>query len=271
MDVGLELRQARERSGVTLQQLSHSTKISLRVLQAIEAADETRLPAPVFTRSFIRTYAKEIGLDPEDTTRRYLEQLVPPDAPEATVPTPEPASATSRDLLQSVAAVVTRGRLTTPVVLAVVVIAIIALSIRNYSAVHARATAPPTPAVGTAGSTSPQTAPPSVAGTVGSTPATPAAAALPAPPDHLHLTIVPTGLCWVRATVDGKPVVAALLKAGERSEVDAPSDITLRIGEPGTFAFTINGSPARLPARAGQPATVHLTKENYRTFLTDGR
>src|SRR5690349_22561581 len=88
MDVGLELRQARERRGLSLQQLSHTTKISPRVLQAIEAADEDRLPAPVFTRSFVKTYAKEVSLDPDDTMRRYFEQLMPP----APVDTVEPGT-----------------------------------------------------------------------------------------------------------------------------------------------------------------------------------
>src|SRR3954467_9300222 len=78
MDVGIELRAARERRGLSLGHISHTTKISLPVLQAIEAADERRLPAKVFTRSFVKTYAALVGLDPDETTRRYLEQLTPP-------------------------------------------------------------------------------------------------------------------------------------------------------------------------------------------------
>ena len=305
MDVGLELRQARERSGVTLQQISHSTKISLRVLQAIEATDEKRLPAPVFTRSFVRTYASELGLDPDDTTRRYLEQLTPPDSPETTVSTRETGTPTSRDLLQSVAAFVMRGRLTTPFVLAAVVIGIVALSIRNYSTAHPRPTAVGTPAVGTAGRSSAQSAPPSAAGTAGSTgpqQAAPSAAgtagntsaqAAPLPaagtagstlatsggagtaavaatalrPGHLHLTIAPTGPCWVEATVDDEQVLAKLLDSGDRREVDTPSDVTLRVGDPGTFAFSINGQPARVAGSQGQAITVHITKDNFAQFL----
>ena len=78
MDVGLELRQARERRGWSLLQLSRITKISPRVLEAIETCDDTVLPAPVFTRSFVRTYAAEVKLDPDDTLRRYMEQFESP-------------------------------------------------------------------------------------------------------------------------------------------------------------------------------------------------
>src|SRR4051812_36182272 len=94
MDVGLALRQARERRGPSLLQPSKITKISLRILQAIEASDEDSLPAPVFTRSFVKTYAAEVGLDPDDTLRRYLEQFEPaepdgegtPDEPQQPAP-----------------------------------------------------------------------------------------------------------------------------------------------------------------------------------------
>src|SRR5215831_7237230 len=81
MDVGLELRQARERRGLTLAHISSTTKISRPVLQAIEASDGIHLPALVFTRSFVKAYAREVGLDPEETVRRYLEQFASPETP----------------------------------------------------------------------------------------------------------------------------------------------------------------------------------------------
>ena len=94
MDVGHELRQARERREISLQHLSRITKISPRVLQVLEAGDETRLPARVFTRSFVRTYALEVGLDPDDTVRRYFEQF---EDPAAASPEPiEPMAADTR-------------------------------------------------------------------------------------------------------------------------------------------------------------------------------
>jgi hypothetical protein len=83
----------------------------------------------------------------------------------------------------------------------------------------------------------------------------------------LHLVIAPTGPCWVQATVGGQAVLAKLLDAGDRREIDAPSDVTLRVGNPPAFAFTINGAPARISAAAGQPMTVRITKENYSQFL----
>src|SRR4051812_7114610 len=106
MDVGLELRQARERRGVSLQELANSTKISVRVLQAIESADLTRLPAKVFPRSFVKTYAAQVGLEPDGTMRRYLEQLEPPATPDTIGGGPEPPVNT----VQKEATVPSRGK-----------------------------------------------------------------------------------------------------------------------------------------------------------------
>ena len=71
-DFGGKLRQARERRGVSLRQIAASTKISLAVLEALERNDVSRLPGGIFTRAFLRSYAAEIGLDPEETVREFL-------------------------------------------------------------------------------------------------------------------------------------------------------------------------------------------------------
>src|SRR5215471_11845718 len=260
MDVGLELRQARERRGVTLQQISHSTKISLRVLQAIEASDETRLPATVFTRSFVKSYAALVGLDPDETTTRYLDQFEPPAPP----PGVEVVHDVKRDLDsgespgQRVARVL-QGRFGSAAVLVLAGITAFALIVRNYRQAQPEQThhVPP-PVVSTAGR-APAAAPPAApVGTLGTT---------PTQIDALHLAIAPTGPCWVEATVGSESVLAKLLGAGDRKAVDSPSDVTLRVGDPATFAFSINGKPARVAGSPGQATTVHITRENYATFL----
>jgi cytoskeleton protein RodZ len=87
-DFGGKLRQARERRGVSLRQIAASTKISVAVLEALERNDVSRLPGGIFTRAFVRSYAAEVGLDPEETVREFLARfdqgssslrLVPPD------------------------------------------------------------------------------------------------------------------------------------------------------------------------------------------------
>jgi cytoskeleton protein RodZ len=62
---GENLRREREMRGVTLEEISATTKISVRLLRALEAEDFAKLPGGIFTRSFIRAYAGFLGLDPE--------------------------------------------------------------------------------------------------------------------------------------------------------------------------------------------------------------
>src|SRR5438270_3102791 len=68
---GEELRREREIRGISLKEISDATKISKRFLDAIEKNDHRTLPAPVFTRGFVREYARYLGLNAEDMVSRY--------------------------------------------------------------------------------------------------------------------------------------------------------------------------------------------------------
>ena len=297
MDVGLEIRQAREQRGLTLQQVSKNTKIALHVLQAIEAADPARLPAHVFTRSFVRTYAQEVGLDPDSTVRRFLEQVEPQDGPEATQGELEPPPSRHgepplsrhralpltrhRDFWMPSTSQLLGGRIGTAAVLTVIGLTAMVLAVRGARRTPPGDTAQPAaPAVraevGAAGRSpapagtqgTPGTATPGTSGMSGAA-GTPSASAGPEGTSGatLHLAIAPTGPCWVRATVGDEVVLAKLLQPGDRRTVDAPSDVTLRLGDPASCAFSIDGKPARVPGAAGQPVTVHVMKANYSQFL----
>ena len=75
MDVGAALRDAREQRGISLDELSRTTKISAATLRALERNQIDRLPGGIFVRGFLRAYAHEMGLDVEDTVQRYLAQF----------------------------------------------------------------------------------------------------------------------------------------------------------------------------------------------------
>ena len=68
---GEELRREREIRGISLKEISDATKISRRFLDAIERNDHRTLPAPVFTRGFVREYARYLGLNVEEMVNRY--------------------------------------------------------------------------------------------------------------------------------------------------------------------------------------------------------
>ena len=74
-DFGGKLREARERRGVSLRQIANATKIAVSVLEALERNDIARLPGGIFGRAFVRSYAIEVGLDPETTIQEFIAQF----------------------------------------------------------------------------------------------------------------------------------------------------------------------------------------------------
>ncbi|MBI3050484.1 MAG: helix-turn-helix domain-containing protein [Acidobacteria bacterium] len=74
-DFGSRMKRLREERGVTLRQIAEATKISVGALEALERDDISRLPGGIFSRAFVRSYAIEVGLDPEQTVRDFLLQF----------------------------------------------------------------------------------------------------------------------------------------------------------------------------------------------------
>jgi len=74
---GEELRRERIIRDDSLEEKSAATKISIRLLTALESSDVSRLPAPVYSRGFIRAYAKYLGLDPDEMINAYLADVAP--------------------------------------------------------------------------------------------------------------------------------------------------------------------------------------------------
>jgi cytoskeletal protein RodZ len=74
-DFGNKFRKAREAKELSFDDVSNVIKISSRMLRAIEAEDFDQLPGGVFNKGFIRSYAKQLGLDPEEAVTEYLDQM----------------------------------------------------------------------------------------------------------------------------------------------------------------------------------------------------
>jgi cytoskeletal protein RodZ len=69
---GEKLRKQRELRGIELDAISNATKISTRMLRALEDERFDQLPGGVFNKGFVRAYARQIGLDEEESVAGYL-------------------------------------------------------------------------------------------------------------------------------------------------------------------------------------------------------
>ena len=70
-----DLKSIRESKGLTLRDIFERTRISVANLAAIESGDFHLLPSPVFTKSFIKIYAKTLGIDSDVILTRYEQYL----------------------------------------------------------------------------------------------------------------------------------------------------------------------------------------------------
>jgi transcriptional regulator with XRE-family HTH domain len=70
---GARLREQRERQQISLATIAERTKIKLSLLEALEHDDASKWPRGLFGRSYLRSYAQAIGLDPDTTLREFQE------------------------------------------------------------------------------------------------------------------------------------------------------------------------------------------------------
>jgi cytoskeleton protein RodZ len=305
-DFGAHLRQAREARGTTLKQIATATKISVHALEALERNDTSRLPGGIFTRAFVRSYAKEVGLDPDRTLQAFVARFPDEAAPEAVDdrlerggylpdalrPGHSPLSVLS--LVVSVGLLVVFflvfGRLfskSPPTSTTTSAVATPNRPARPASSSRDAAGRPPSsgtlsqtaaPAVSGEARTevpgqSPASAPPLPAGAGRGEPA-PSATGGAAVADAggpvnaaLRMEIAATGPCWVSATMDGTRTFVRQLATGDRAELRADLAIVIRVGDAGSFTFTLNGAPGRSLGGHGAVVTERIDGTNYRTYL----
>ena len=242
---GEELRREREIRGISLKEISDATKISKRFLEAIERNDHRTLPAPVFTRGFVREYARYLGLNAEEMVTRYnyaaagddriehsehLDRLVRP-ATAALPPKSIPRARVDRNIV-------------------FLVLIVIALSLVSWWALRLKHDA-------RAESVDRVTHPasPKLSGAPAPSPAKPATTT--APKDNLlHMTVELTSDSWITLEADGKTVVSDELKQGEHRTFDAKDEFKFKtIGNAGGVALTMND--IQIPALGKDGKVVH--------------
>jgi cytoskeletal protein RodZ len=289
MDIGGELRRARKARSRSIEEISRATKISPSVLRAIESNEFESVPGGLFTRGFLRAFAREVGLDGEEIVRRYRAEFEPRETP-PDAERPDSAAPSDSDVPLDTDDEWRRSRRTQIIQVAVIVMVVLVYfgalrlpkTLANTDLKSTEAIGGPSATAMPAGTATPAGAP-TAAATATSGAAAARAAATPAEVpvattgrlDHargeLKLEIRPQGLCWVEAIADGQRIVARLMNAGDRQPLNVREDLTLIVGDPATFAFSIDGIPGRSLGRAGVATRVHINPRNYLTFLEPQR
>jgi cytoskeleton protein RodZ len=239
------------------------------VLDALERNDISRLPGGIFGRAFVRSYAVEVGLDPEAAIRDFMATF-PNDSVTAGHPTSERND--DFELLES-------DRRRAGTYLSLVAISIPIAGAVLWVGTGRRVREAPPPAVATARPAPVQRAiepvPPPVASTPPVVPTTalpadtpaPAAAASAAERDGLTVALTVKQPCWVTATIDGRKTLDRLLQSGERQTIGVRREMVLTVGDASAISMTLNGAAARPLGKSGEVVTTHVTPNNFRDYL----
>jgi cytoskeleton protein RodZ len=284
---GARLRDARERRGMSLREIADATKISVGVLEALERNDISKLPGGIFGRGFVRSYASEVGLDPEATIQDFIAQF-PSDSVIAGHPTSERVEDT---------VAVESDRRTAGTFLWLLLIAVpVAGGLLYFSTLGRRAIREPAAIVDAArpaGDAQPPTAPPAATPEQASVPpadppdatalaaTSPAALPAPVPPaasltadarpaasvDQLTVAVAAKRPCWVSATVDGQTAIERLLKPGDRQTLTVRREMVLTAGDASAIVLQFNGADARSLGKSGEVVTARFNLANYKDYL----
>src|ERR1700742_2857367 len=68
---GPNLRRLRLQRGITIQEIVSATNVNATLWEGLERNDLSRWPTGIYARSYVRSYAKAIGVDPEATVDEF--------------------------------------------------------------------------------------------------------------------------------------------------------------------------------------------------------
>jgi cytoskeletal protein RodZ len=229
-DIGIELRQAREARGLSLDQVQKATRIKRVFLEAIEAGRLDELPGPVQARGFIRSYASHLGLDPDALLAQIDGALnhtsvgsQSTGSPRsngtraASTPAPRPIFPTSAPTPQS---------LPLPILIVGIVVLFIIGGLLLIKAFSGEAPAP-TP-------TLPSSVPLSANRTAQATPTPPTSSGV-------ALTLTASEHVWLRVTQDGFTAFEGMLAPDAAQTFQAEQQVIVETGNGGALTAAVNG------------------------------
>jgi cytoskeleton protein RodZ len=290
---GEKLKLEREKRKITLEQISSSTKIGTRMLQALEEDKFNQLPGGIFNKGFVRAYSRCVGLDEDQTVADYLEASgdAPPVLTEIVAPEDEGRENRGKyeeNLSRLEASTgATARQLPWGWFAAVLLVVALALSFwshrrREYQrpSLPSAATMPATqsPAAPSSGgasgkdtnkdiangvpsatSGSPRTGSPTGKPATSVVPKTSqdlTAAAPAAAPGEFTVVIQAREESWISITADGKAIPSELLSAGGERTVHGLKEVVVKAGNVGGVDFRLNGQKLDIGGESGEVKTV---------------
>jgi cytoskeleton protein RodZ len=263
-EFGAQLKQARESRGISLRQIATSTKISTAALEALERGDLSKLPGGIFSRAFVRAYAIEVGLDPDEIVSQFLVELGVHESQLGDDEIHPEVTADDRAFLEQQRRAALWLRVGIGVFILLIIAAVMWWKMSNGTPEPDAAVAPqasaPAPEVTQTANT------PAATGPAVSDDFTPTIAVAPSTsPVWIELTTADS--CWVQVTTDGRAGSGRVFAAGERQRFEATREIVLQVGNAGVVTWTVNGRPGRALGTVGEVKTVTISPATASGFF----
>ncbi|WP_027717543.1 helix-turn-helix domain-containing protein [Desulfovirgula thermocuniculi] len=244
MEIGSILRQAREARGLTLEQVEEETKIRLRYLAALEEEKFALLPGRFFAKSFLRTYARYLGLDAEALVARF-EDLYPPEKEETGPVMPRETGIPGANMRRA-------PRLAYVLVGLACVVLILFWGAAQFGHQGSLRDVPQ-------GGAPLASAPPPEAKEPGQPPPPPEAPKA----EGINLVLkVFDESCWMRVEVDGRTAFTGEVLANESKTFQAKERIRVKLGNAGVVNVQINGRDLGVLGERGQVVSREFLASN---------
>ncbi len=226
--LGERFRAARAARGLSLSDVAEQIRIRSLYLAAIEEENWNAIGAPVYIRGFLRTYARFLGLDPEEAVAAF--NRTQPAAPSAVTPAVAEPTARRAPTVRGTALVWVAA------VVAVVLIAFVVyneLTMRRGQAPANLSEATPEPSPTLA---EPSASPPGLR-----------------PGGTNSLALVLTAPSWLRVTVDGSVSMEGTFPAGTSKTFHGRTAL-VRIGNAGGVEIYVDGKDVGKLGKSGDVA-----------------
>ncbi|MFG3348479.1 helix-turn-helix domain-containing protein [Streptomyces sp. NPDC048018] len=249
--IGRALQQARVAAGLTVEEVSASTRVRIPIVHAIEEDDFSRCGGDVYARGHIRTLARAVGLDPATLVEQY-------DAEHGGRPAPTPAAPLFE--AERIRPEPRRPNWTAAMVAAIVaVVGFVGFTMFNGNDVRGNGAVAEGPAPA-ATSTAPAKPKPAKPADPKPVPSESAIAAVPQDKVTVKLTAT-DDKSWISAKAhDGKLLFDGLLNAGESKTFQDDERIDLILGNAGPIELYVNGRKIEDSFESGQVERLSYTK-----------
>ena len=260
------MKAARESRGVTLDEMCAATRISVRLLDAIESERFELLPGGVFSISFVRQYARYVELDEDEVADEFKAAAAPREPVIATLERTrkgivgdEPEELAGARIAESITEYLRRHGQTLAGAVAVLIIAVV--TVWYFRAERAREDAAMQAQRPAAASASTESRPPELR-----TVSEPAQPVVPLKP--LNVVIRTTREVWIRALADGRRVFERTFEPGQTREIAADTAVRLRVGNAGGLDVVLNGRTMDPIGPLGHVREVIITESGMEVIET---